>query len=176
MRGWLFSYLRSRVLPGDFHPITAYLFLEYKCNIDCWYCWSYNNTVRGMTEGIARRSIDWLHDRGCRVVGLMGGEPLLRPAFAHKVVAYAAGKGFWVYIDQDQNGSLHFAEWDCRAGQNNVIIRTDGTVAPCFPMYDATFDWGHIDEPKFDPRQLTMLKQSCQRHCFSIGRPGRASC
>jgi hypothetical protein len=26
MRGWLFPYIRSRVLPGDFHPITAYLF------------------------------------------------------------------------------------------------------------------------------------------------------
>lgn len=37
MRGWLFPYLRSRVLPGDFHPITAYLFVEYKCNLDCWY-------------------------------------------------------------------------------------------------------------------------------------------
>src|SRR5579872_6837798 len=32
------------------------------------------------------------------------------------------------------SGDLHFAEWNCRAGQNNVIIRTDGTVAPCFPM------------------------------------------
>ncbi len=42
-RGWLAPYVRSRVLPGDFHPITAYLFLEYKCNLDCWYCWSYNN-------------------------------------------------------------------------------------------------------------------------------------
>ena len=28
MQGWLFPYVRSRVLPGDFHPITAYLFLE----------------------------------------------------------------------------------------------------------------------------------------------------
>ncbi len=27
MRGWLFPYIRSRVLPGEFHPITAYLFL-----------------------------------------------------------------------------------------------------------------------------------------------------
>jgi hypothetical protein len=26
IRGWLFPYIRSRVLPGDFHPITAYLF------------------------------------------------------------------------------------------------------------------------------------------------------
>jgi len=25
-RGWLFPYVRSRVLPGEFHPITAYLF------------------------------------------------------------------------------------------------------------------------------------------------------
>ena len=23
MRGWLFPYIRSRVLPGEFHPITA---------------------------------------------------------------------------------------------------------------------------------------------------------
>ena len=57
MRGWLFPYIRSRVLPGDFHPITAYLFVEYKCNLDCWYCWAFNNKVKGMTEDVARRSI-----------------------------------------------------------------------------------------------------------------------
>src|SRR5579872_1108165 len=28
----------------------------------------------------------------------MGGEPLLRPEFIHKIVYYAAKKGFWVYI------------------------------------------------------------------------------
>lgn len=74
-RGWLGPYVRSRVLPGEFHPITAYLFVEYKCNLDCWYCWSYNNKVKGMTEDVARRSIDWLHDNGCRVLALMGGSP-----------------------------------------------------------------------------------------------------
>jgi MoaA/NifB/PqqE/SkfB family radical SAM enzyme len=25
-------------------------------------------------------------------------------------------------------------DWNCRAGQNSLIIRTDGTLAPCFPM------------------------------------------
>ncbi|HYZ85674.1 MAG TPA: radical SAM protein, partial [Bryobacteraceae bacterium] len=104
LRGWLYPYVRSRVFPGDFHPITAYLFLEYKCNLDCWYCWSFNNKIKGMTEDVARRAIDWLHDHGCRVLGLMGGEPLLRPDFAHKVVYYAAKKGFWVYIGT--NGRL----------------------------------------------------------------------
>jgi sulfatase maturation enzyme AslB (radical SAM superfamily) len=80
MRGWLFQYIRSRVLPGDFHPVTACLFVEYKCNLDCWYCWAYNK-VSGMTEDAARGAIDWLYDHGCRVLALMGGEPLVRPAF-----------------------------------------------------------------------------------------------
>src|SRR5215469_13369568 len=68
MRGWLFPYMRSRLLPGDFHPIIAYLFTEWKCNLDCHYCWAFDNRVKGMTEDIARRSIDWLHDHGCRVL------------------------------------------------------------------------------------------------------------
>src|SRR6202049_2691071 len=97
-RGWLVPYMRSRVLPGEFHPITAYLFVEYKCNLDCWYCWAYDNKIKGMTEDVARRSIDWLYDNGCRVLALMGGEPLLRPDFVHKVVYYAATKGFLVYL------------------------------------------------------------------------------
>jgi MoaA/NifB/PqqE/SkfB family radical SAM enzyme len=353
-RGWLVPYLRSRVKPGDFHPITAYLFVEYKCNLDCWYCWSYNNKVNGMTEDVARRSIDWLHDHGCRVLALMGGEPLLRPEMVHKVVYYAAKKGFWVYIAtngrllrpdvtdrladagtaifnfaldawdekpglpkaltparknleylmrkqyvygsmvffnmnicrnnledvrklteyarecrlatdyhlnetpmleqddhfkhlhenptyilpedwravdglidwlveknksgyqmvnsvarlqemkafmrmssgrdlrrlgwngdgtgageteerlagmpgivRDENGGLGFTDWNCRAGQNNVIVRTDGTVGPCFPMYAATYDWGTIDGHKFDRGQLHEMKKTCQNHCFS---------
>ena len=62
MRGWLFPYMKSRVLPGDFHPIIAYLFTEWKCNLDCHYCWAFDNTVKGMSEDMAKRSIDWLHD------------------------------------------------------------------------------------------------------------------
>ena len=71
--------------PVSSYYITAYLFLEYKCNLDCWYCWSFDNKVKGMTEDVARRSIDWLHGNGCRVLTLMGAEPLLRPDFVHKV-------------------------------------------------------------------------------------------
>ena len=355
MRGWLFPYIRSRVLPGEFHPITAYLFVEYKCNLDCWYCWAFDNRVKGMSEDTSRRAIDWLHDHGCRVLALMGGEPLLRPQFAHKVVYYAAKKGFWIYIGtngrllrpevadrlgdagvavfnfaldawdlqpslpkayvpaqqnlehvlrkqyvydymvffninicrnnredvkklteyahehrvatdyhinetpmleqdehfrhlnenptyirpedwratdelidwiiekhksgyqmvnsvqrlqemkafmrmssglnirkvgwygdglglngetatmldrtpgivQDLNGELRFSSWNCRAGQNNVIIRTDGTVAPCFPMYPASYNWGNVDKFNFDPDELTNLKHTCEKHCFS---------
>jgi MoaA/NifB/PqqE/SkfB family radical SAM enzyme len=27
--------------------------------------------------------------------------------------------------------------WQCKAGENSCLIRTDGTVAPCFPIYSA---------------------------------------
>jgi MoaA/NifB/PqqE/SkfB family radical SAM enzyme len=363
-RGWLVPYLRSRVMPGNFHPITAYLFSEYKCNLDCWYCWSFDNQVKGMTEDVARRSIDWLHDHGCRVLALMGGEPLLRPDFIHKVVYYAAKKGFWVYVatngrllrpevadrlgdagvaifnlaldawdekpslpkalvpvrknfehiarkqyvygymvffnmnicrnnledirrlteyarehrlatdyhlnetpmleqdghfkhldenptyirpedwravDElidwlvsknrsgyqmvnsvarleemkafmrmssgldlrrvgwygdgsdageaghdlltrspgivpDGNGGLRFANWNCRAGHNNVIVRTDGTVGPCFPMYAATYDWGTIEGHMFDAGQLDGMKKTCEQHCFSTLNHNLAYC
>lgn len=35
MRGWLFLWIKSRILAGDFHPIIAHLFTEWKCNLDC---------------------------------------------------------------------------------------------------------------------------------------------
>jgi hypothetical protein len=70
-------------------------------------------------------------------------------------------------IVRDEQGSLRFTDWNCRAGQNNVIVRTDGTVAPCFPMYGATYDWGTIDGHKFERGQLSQMKNTCQQHCFS---------
>ena len=323
LNGWLTPYLKSRILPGDFHPIIAYLFTEWKCNIDCHYCWAFDNRVKGMTEDTARRAIDWLHDTGCRVLALMGGEVLLRPQFVHKVVYYAVKKGFWVYVptngrlmrpqvidwlgdagvaainlavdsledrqelpkalnpirkyydylikkqyvygfavffninitrintedvkqlteiahadgiatdyhinespmtEQEQfrhrDGNSTFIrpedwplidetvdwliakqksgykmvnsvrrmeemkafmrgklqEWDCRAGQNSIIIRTDGTLAPCFPMYSATYDWGVVEQPRFDAQQLKTLKKESQPHCFSTLNHNLAYC
>ena len=315
MQGWAFPYVKSRVLPGDFHPIVAYLFTEFKCNLDCHYCYSFDNSVKGMTEQVARASLDWLHSTTCRVLALMGGEVLLRPKFVHKIVYYAAKKGFWVYIPTngrlltpptidrladagvatfnlatdavdvkpglpkalnvirsyfeylvkkqyrygytvflninicrnnlddvrqlteiahahgistdyhinempiiEQNHFKHLDDenptyirpddrpqvcelldwliekqkagygmtnsierlaqmkefmhgelepWNCRAGQNTLIIRVDGTLAPCFPMYSATHDWGVVGAPKFERPQLDTMKNDCQRHCFS---------
>ena len=323
LKGWLVPYLGSLVAPGDFHPLISYLFTEWKCNLDCHYCWAFNNRVKGMTEDTARRSIDWLYDTRCRVLALMGGEVLLRPNFAHKVVDYAARKGFWVYVPT--NGRLmrtevidrlgdagvatinlavdsvedrkelpkaldpirpyfeylikkqyvygfsvffninitrinlddvrrlteiahdvgiatdyhinetpmldqpHFKhkdgnstyitkedwpevdatidwlieknrsgykmvnsvrrleemkafmrgklqEWDCRAGQNSLIIRTDGTLAPCFPMYSASHDWGTAGRPCFEKQQLEQMKAECQPHCFSTLNHNLAYC
>jgi MoaA/NifB/PqqE/SkfB family radical SAM enzyme len=323
LRGWLVPYVHSRVAPGEFHPLISYLFTEWKCNLDCHYCWAYDNQVKGMTEETARRSIDWLEDTRCRVLALMGGEVLLRPRFAHKVVDYAARKGFWVYvptngrlmrpevidrlgdagvatinlaldsvcdreelpkaldpirpyfdylvrkqyvygfsvffninitrinledvrqlteiahdagiatdyhinesplleqpqfkhndgnstyiteedwprvddlidwlIEKNQSGYKmvnsvrrleemkaflrgQLQEWDCRAGQNSLVIRTDGTLAPCFPMYNAAGNWGVVEWPCFDAAELAAMKTECQPHCFSTLNHNLAYC
>lgn len=64
----------------------------------------------------------------------------------------------------------------CRAAQNNVIVRTDGTVAPCFPMYGATYDWGNIDGHNFERESLAKMKQTCQQHCVSTLNHSLAYC
>jgi MoaA/NifB/PqqE/SkfB family radical SAM enzyme len=268
-----------------------------------------------MTEDVAKRSIDWLHSIGSRVLALMGGEPLLRPKFIHKIVDYSAKRDIFVYLPTNgrlmkpdvidrlgdagiatfnlavdsvkerkslpkaldpirpyfdylvkrqhhygysvmfninichnnmddvkelteiahDNGiatdyhvnetpmmeQTHFKHlnenqtyltpddwprvdalldylqdlrvnkgykmanptqhmedmkllmrgqvppWQCRAGQNSLIIRTDGSLAPCFPMYSATHDWGTVGNDKFDVKQLDEMKVECTKHCLS---------
>jgi MoaA/NifB/PqqE/SkfB family radical SAM enzyme len=313
-RRWLVPYIQSRVMADEFRPLLSYLFTEWKCNLDCHYCWAFENSVKGMTEEVAKRSIDYLHSVGCRVTAIMGGEPLLRPKFIHKVIYYGSKKGFFMYlptngrlmkpevidwigdagvaainlavdcvdekpglpknlskirsyfdylvkmqrrygyivvfnmnicrnnmddirelteiahdngistdyhinetpmieqshfkhyennatflqpedwpkvdelldhlIEKNKQGYImvnskahlekmklfmrgHIEPWQCRAGHNSMLIRTDGTVAPCFPMYSATYDWGTIEKPKFDREQLNEMKKGCNTHCLS---------
>ncbi len=313
-RRWMVPYMQSRVKSSQFRPLLSYLFTEWKCNLDCHYCWAFNNSVKGMTEDVARRSIDWLHSTGCRVIAIMGGEPLLRPDFIHKVVYYGTQKDFFVYLptngrlmrpevidkigdagvaainlaidcvdekpglpkalskirpyfdylvkqqrrygymvvfntnicrhniedvkvitelghDHGISTDVHINEppmieqthfkhlddnatyirpqdwprvdalldwlteknlsgyimvnsakhlqdmkdfmrgkverWNCRAGWNSCVVRTDGTLAPCFPMYSANYDWGTIENSKFNFNDLREMKKSCMKHCLS---------
>ena len=66
--------------------------------------------------------------------------------------------------------------WNCRAGHNNVIVRVDGTLAPCFPMYSATYDWGVVGHEKFESSQLREMKKGCQPKCFSTLNHNLAYC
>ena len=57
--------------------------------------------------------------------------------------------------------------WIVIQPDDTVIIRVDGSLAPCFPMYSATHDWGFVGAPKFDTKQLREMKDTCETHCFS---------
>jgi hypothetical protein len=79
----------------------------------------------------------------------------------YKIVNSASGLDEMLYF---LRGKVQ--EWNCRAGFN-LIVRTDGTLAPCFPMYNATCDWKTIENHRFETKQLTEMKRPCQPHCFS---------
>lgn len=95
---WVVPYAKSRVYNSRFRPVMSYLFTDWKCNIGCAYCFQYNNAGSDMTFETAKSSIDWLKTIGCRVIALMGGEPLLRKDFILKVIKYGSDNGFFVYL------------------------------------------------------------------------------
>jgi hypothetical protein len=98
MCGWMFPKFESHILPGGFQPLTAYPFTERKYNLDSHYCCSYDNRITGVTEGTARRAIDWLHSTPCCLLAPTSGESLLGSDFVYKVIDYAAKCDFCEYL------------------------------------------------------------------------------
>ncbi|MCH7732282.1 MAG: radical SAM protein [Candidatus Marinimicrobia bacterium] len=117
-RKLVIPYIQSRIHGYEFRPLLSYLYTEWKCNIDCHYCFQFNNKVKGMSIETAIQSIDWLKTTGCRLIAIMGGEPLLRRNFILEVVEYAAKSGFFVYLPT--NGRLLTEDFIDRVGQAGV--------------------------------------------------------
>src|SRR5689334_17292685 len=40
IKAWAVPFFGSRWRPNTLRPIIAYLFTDYKCNLDCHYCWA----------------------------------------------------------------------------------------------------------------------------------------
>jgi len=95
---WIIPYLKSRIYSSRLRPVLSYLYTDWKCNIDCHYCFQFNNKKKGMSLETAISSIDWLKTIGCRVIAIMGGEPLIRKDFILKVVQYGSKNGFFLYL------------------------------------------------------------------------------
>lgn len=130
IRRWVIPYIYSRVYSNEFRPILCYLYTEWRCNVDCHYCHQYDNQRQGMDLETAKRSLDWLRSVGCRVVPLMGGEPLLRKEFILDVIRYGTENDFFMYLPT--NGYLmdrEFIDELGRAGVAAVNLAVD-CVAP----------------------------------------------
>jgi MoaA/NifB/PqqE/SkfB family radical SAM enzyme len=127
---WVIPYLNSRVRAGEFRSVLCYLYTEWRCNIDCHYCFQFNNDLPGMDLETAKSAVDWLKSIGCRVIPLMGGEPLLRKDFVLEVIRYGAENGFFMYLPT--NGYLldkAFIDEIGRAGVAAINLAID-CVAP----------------------------------------------
>ena len=75
---WIIPYIKSKIFSSRLRPVLSYLYTDWKCNIDCHYCFQFNNKEKGMSLETAMSSIDWLKSIGCRVIAIMGGEPTIR--------------------------------------------------------------------------------------------------
>lgn len=118
IRRFVVPYVQSRFHASEFRPILGYLYTEWKCNVDCHYCWQFNNTKKGITLEKAKESIDFLKSNGCRVLALMGGEPLIRRKLILDVIRYGVENGFFVYLPT--NGRLLTEELIDDLGQTGV--------------------------------------------------------
>jgi MoaA/NifB/PqqE/SkfB family radical SAM enzyme len=129
-RRWVVPYINSRMHEQEFRPVLCYLYTEWRCNIDCHYCFQYNNDLPGMNLETAKSSVDWLKSIGCRVLSLMGGEPLVRKDFVLEIIRYGAENGFFMYLPT--NGYLmdrDFIDEVGRAGVAAINLAVD-CVAP----------------------------------------------
>ncbi len=115
---WIVPYMKSVVYSRRLRPILSYMFTEWNCNINCHYCFQYDNDRQGMDFSTAKSSIDWLKSIGCRVVALMGGEPLLRREFILDVIRYGSRNGFFMYLPT--NGFLMNRDYIDRLGKADV--------------------------------------------------------
>jgi MoaA/NifB/PqqE/SkfB family radical SAM enzyme len=59
--------------------LSAGLYLTHRCNLRCLYCSSPYRDTPELGTAEWRAVIDQLAELGCRRIGILGGEPLLRP-------------------------------------------------------------------------------------------------
>lgn len=83
-RARLYLQLLNKRNKGDITPVVADLFITTRCNASCHYCYTDKSIsiIEELSTGQWKNLIDELIKRGCRMINLMGGEPLLRTDFA----------------------------------------------------------------------------------------------
>ena len=69
--------LRSR-LSGEPSLLLAFIYQTHHCNLRCTYCSSPYLKTPELTTEQWLKVVDELADLGCRRVGILGGEPLVR--------------------------------------------------------------------------------------------------
>lgn len=63
----------------DNKPIAAHLYVTDRCNLDCFYCTEYDNSVPHPSLENLKMWISKIKELGCIRLGIQGGEPLDHP-------------------------------------------------------------------------------------------------
>ena len=71
----------------DTKPIACHLYVTDQCNLDCFYCTEYDNSVPHPSLEDLKKWLRKIKELGCIRIGLQGGEPLLHPDIV-RIVQY----------------------------------------------------------------------------------------
>jgi MoaA/NifB/PqqE/SkfB family radical SAM enzyme len=102
-----FDTLFHHLLTSRRRPFLASYKLTYRCNLRCRQCPFPDSTAPEPTYRQVRDVLDWLYQRGDRIVIFEGGEPLLwkdREAVFNDVVRYARRR--FACVGATTNGTL----------------------------------------------------------------------
>jgi len=92
------ALLKARLNKGEFFPLAVSWSLTRRCNYRCKYCNEWNYPCGELNSREIFRVMDELKSMGTRIIGLDGGEPLLRDDIG-EIIDYAKRKDFFVSIN-----------------------------------------------------------------------------
>ncbi|NCA99581.1 MAG: radical SAM protein [Clostridia bacterium] len=105
-------------------PLVGSVILTDRCNLHCRHCAVSNLVSQDYPLGQIQADLQTLYDRGCRILFLYGGEPLLWTDGEHTfpdVVQLARQMGYWL-VNAVTNGTLPLPA----SGIDLYLISLDG--------------------------------------------------
>ncbi|UCE74460.1 MAG: radical SAM protein [Methanomassiliicoccales archaeon] len=74
-----FMQIGAMAMEGKAAPASCHIAVTNKCNYDCWHCSNYNREdAEDLPLDLLLKTVDELQDMGNCIIGITGGEPLLR--------------------------------------------------------------------------------------------------
>jgi MoaA/NifB/PqqE/SkfB family radical SAM enzyme len=105
-------------------PVVAYLNITDRCNLRCRYCFvDVNRCQEELTVSEWESLINEIYLRGCRMICLMGGEPLLHPDI-EEIVNYIRKKK--IICDMTTNGVLVPQKINIVKNIDSLMVSLDG--------------------------------------------------
>jgi len=129
MNLWTISRLVGRGLMTLFwqrsRPLVGSVILTDRCNLHCRHCAVSNQVAKDYPLAQIQADLQTLYDRGCRILFLYGGEPLLWTDGDHTfpdVVMHARQIGYWM-VNAVTNGTLPLSA----PGIDLYLVSLDGS-------------------------------------------------
>ncbi|MGI5901079.1 MAG: radical SAM protein, partial [Desulfitobacteriia bacterium] len=155
-------------------PISAYVAVTGKCPYHCWHCSAKANLKsRELNTESLLTILAKLQDLGVGIIGLTGGEPLLRPDLEHLIASIDPEKSVALLFSSGYNLSLKRAQTLKKAGLLGIAISLDSIYKEKHDRlrgYTGAFD--HALEAIRNARKAglyTMSQTVCTRELLTSG-------